>query len=249
MDRPSLSIVIPAYNEQHRLVPTLETLRAYAGEHGQRWEVIVVDDGSGDDTAKVALGLDPGPLQIQVLSNPGNRGKGYSVRRGMLEARGRRMLMCDADLSMPIEQLPKLVAALDAGSDVAIASRDMPDSVLDPPQPWTRRVIGTAFRLIRSGLLLSGIRDSQCGFKCFERHVARQVFAAQRLDGFAFDCEVLALVQRLGYSIAEIGVTWRNDRDSRVKLTDPIAMLLSLLAVRWRLRKRILRELVSRDVS
>ena len=241
-NRPSLSIVIPAYNEDRRLVPTLEKLRDYASKHDCDWEVIVVDDGSRDDTHKSACDADPGPLQLRILSNPSNRGKGYSVRRGMLEAQGRRMLMCDADLSMPIDQLPKLLQALDDGFDVAIASRDMPDSVLDPPQPWSRRIIGAVFRIIRSSVILPGIRDSQCGFKCFERQVARKIFTAQSLDGFAFDCEVLALAQRFGHCIAEIGVTWRNDRDSRVRITDPFSMLLNLLTIRWRLRERVFRK-------
>ncbi len=234
----ALSIVIPAYNERHRIGLTLEKIRQYAHTQDEPWQIIVVDDGSSDGTAELVRQFDAGPLRLRVLVNDRNRGKGYSTRRGMLEAEGRRVMLCDADLSMPIEQCGKLLAKLDEGYDVAIASRDMPDSVLDPPQPWRRRLMGASFRALRSLLILRGLRDTQCGFKCFDHKVARRVFALQRTEGFAFDCEVLAIAERLGCTIIEVGVVWRDNRDSRVApLSDSIKMLINLIAIRRRVKR------------
>jgi len=234
--QPYLSIVIPAHNEAMRLGGTLERIRRYAERKGMAIEVMVVADGSDDGTADLARDFDPGSMAINVLATTTSRGKGRTVRRGMLAARGQVLLMTDADLATPIEELDKLLVWIDKGYDVVIGSRSMPDSVLCPAQGPLRAFVGWAFRKIRGTLMLPDIRDTQCGFKCFTRQVADEVFARQVLNDAAFDCEVLLLARKSGYGIKEIGVAWGHDPDSRMKLfSESLRMLRSLIAIRWRL--------------
>ncbi|MFQ5807670.1 MAG: dolichyl-phosphate beta-glucosyltransferase [Phycisphaerae bacterium] len=236
--KPELSIVIPAYNEAHRIGQTLEALRDHAVRSAACCEVIVVDDGSRDGTAGVVRGFTAEPLEIHLLTNATNRGKGYSVRQGMLAATADVVLMCDADLSAPIEGVEKLLPWLERGYDVVIGSRDQPDSKLDPPQPLPRRLMAWVFRALRRRLLLPNLQDTQCGFKLFRRDAARAIFSRQTIDGWLFDCEVLGIADRLGYRIKEVGVTWRNRPHSRVKpWREAVAALPTLLAIRRRLRK------------
>lgn len=232
-----LSIVIPAFDEESRLGRTLERIAAYAEQKRRRCEVIVVDDGSRDGTAELVRRGAWEPLEVRLLVNDRNRGKGFSVRRGMLEARGELLLMCDADLSTPIEEFEKLLACIERGCAIAIASRDMPDSRLDPPQPLRRRLMAWAFRAVRRRLLLPALRDTQCGFKLFRRDAARALFARQTIDGWMFDCEILAFAERMGYGIKEVGVVWRDDRDTRVRpVFEAIRSIRALLAIRRRVR-------------
>ncbi|MGD8453511.1 MAG: glycosyltransferase family 2 protein [Phycisphaerae bacterium] len=235
--RPALSVVIPAYNEAGRIGPTLTRLREYFAARALPAEIIVVDDGSRDDTAGVVTRAQSGPPPIVLLHNDRNRGKGYSVRRGVQQARGDAVLLCDADLSTPIEELEKLEQALAAGCDVAIGSRDLPDSRLDPPQPLLRRWLARAFRTMRRQLLLPDVRDTQCGFKLFRGPAAADIFARQTVDGWLFDCEVLGLAERLGYRLGEVGIIWRNHPDSRVNASrEMLTALPALLAICRRLR-------------
>lgn len=230
-----VSVVIPAYNEQRRLPRALLRIDEYARRIGQKWEIIVVNDGSIDATSRVAHeALHGGGT---VIENQRNRGKGFSVRRGMLAATGERLLQCDADLSTPIEEFERLNTHLDEGADIAIASRDMPGARLDPPQGAPRRWMAMGFRAVRRRLLLPGIRDTQCGFKLFRRDAARDIFERVREDGFLFDCEVLAWAERLGYRVQETPVTWRNDADSRVNIAaEGLRAIPALLRIRRRLR-------------
>ena len=218
----------------------MPALLKYAKDRDLLCELIVVDDGSHDGTAQAvrqfAATVDPVRLCMKVIVNDSNRGKGFSVRRGMLEASGQILLLCDADLSTPIEELDRLQPML-ATADVVIASRDMPDSNLSPHQPWRRRVMAKSLRAVRRLLLLRRLRDTQCGFKLFTLEAAQAVFPLARVDGFAFDVEVLAIADRLGYRITEAGVTWRDDRDSRVRpWRDGIGMLLRIVAIWWRMQ-------------
>ena len=234
--QPYLSIVIPAHNEAQRLVPTLERIRRYAESHDFSIEVMVVSDASVDGTPDLARDFDPGQMTLNVLASTLSKGKGRTVRRGMLAARGQVLLMTDADLATPIEELDKLLVWTDKGYDVVIGSRAMPDSVLCPAQGPLRRFIGLVFRKIRGMMFLPDIRDTQCGFKCFTREVADEVFSRQMLDDADFDCEVLLLARMGGYRIKEVGVAWGHDPDSRMKLiSESFRMLRSLIAIKWRL--------------
>ncbi len=229
----SFTVVIPAYNESRRLGCTLDRLAAFFAARDGVWDMIVVDDGSTDATVDLVRARIEGGLPLQLLVNAENRGKGYSVRRGMLEALGDLVLMSDADLSCPPEELDKLLPWLNRGCDVVIGSRDMPDSLLDPPQPLSRRLMARGLRLLRQRLFLPDIRDTQCGFKLFRRKAAHEIFALVTIDGWLFDCEALGLADRLGYRIQEVGVTWQNDPDSRVHpLREPFRVLTDLLIIR-----------------
>lgn len=231
--RPDLSVVIPAFNEARRLAHTINRIIEASSGRGA-WEIIVIDDGSVDDTAGVAATFP----DLRVFTNPRNMGKGYSVRRGMLAATGNVRLYCDADLSTPIEEIDKLLPWLEQGYDVVIASRDLPESVLAPAQPTYRRVMGDTFRFLRQRILLPRLRDTQCGFKCFSSAAAERLFPLQRTHGFAFDCELLGLARQHGFRIKEQSVTWRDDRDSRVRpVRDSLEMLVDLIAIRRRLRR------------
>ncbi len=237
----ALSIIIPAFNEAGRIGESLASVGAHARREQRRIELIVVDDGSCDRTADIVRAFeqdsaDSNLVQVRLIANERNLGKGASVRRGMLEATGAVLLMTDADMSTPIGEVNKLLSWLDQGYRIVIGSRDLPDSRLDPPQPRWRRLLAWAFRALRRRILLPDLRDTQCGFKCFERNVAQDVFALQTVDGWVFDCEVLGLARRKGYRIKEVGVVWRNDPRSRVRpLRDSVEALTSLLSIRRRL--------------
>ncbi|MBN2446666.1 MAG: glycosyltransferase family 2 protein [Phycisphaerae bacterium] len=219
---PKLSIVVPAYNEERRLPGALDAILAYTRGHDLPTELIIIDDGSHDGTADVVRSRAAGDANLKLLHNDTNRGKGHSVRRGMLAARGELCLMCDADLSAPIEELGKLLPWVERGYDIVIGSRDLPESVLDPPQPWSRRWPAWVFRAWRRRMLLPGIRDTQCGFKLFRQAAAQELFGRQREDGWLFDCEVLGLAERLGYRIKEVGIRWCASGESRVHVPSEI---------------------------
>lgn len=228
-----LSIIIPAYNEEARLPKTLERIRAYLDATGISSEVIVVDDGSRDNTVQVVESQIPSWPALRVVKNPGNRGKGYSVRHGMLEARGRIVLFTDADLSAPIEEADKLLAAL-ATQDVAIGSRAMDRGLIEVHQPWTREFAGIMFNAIVRVILGLNFEDTQCGFKAFHREKSIFIFQQQRIDRFGFDPELLFLAKRNGLTIAEIPVRWANAEGTTVSMWDGIrAMFFDVAKIRW----------------
>jgi dolichyl-phosphate beta-glucosyltransferase len=227
---PSLSVVIPAYNEARRLPASLRRVLDYLETHEPSFEIVVVDDGSDDDTVSCVRAL--AHPAVTLVSNEGNRGKGYSVRRGMLLARGRRRLMSDADLSTPIEDLPRLVAALQSGADVAIGSRAASGADVLIHQPWYREAVGRLFNLGVRVLAVRGIRDTQCGFKLFSDRAAQEIFSSLRLDGFSFDVEALFVAQRRGYRLAEVPVRWSNDAATRVTLAKGALAFVDLLRIR-----------------
>jgi dolichyl-phosphate beta-glucosyltransferase len=236
----SLSVIIPAYNERGRLGGTLDAIQDWASRAAVACEVVVVDDASTDGTGELVTGGTWPPLTVRLLRHDPNRGKGFSVRTGMLAATGRNLLMCDADQSAPIAEVEKLLPWLDRGFDVVIGSRDMPDSVLDPPQAPLRRLMAWAFRSLRRRLLLPGLRDTQCGFKLFRADVARAVFSRQTVNGWVFDCEVLGLAERLGHRIKEVGILWRNHPHSRVRpLREAVPALKALRSIHRRLKRHV----------
>jgi dolichyl-phosphate beta-glucosyltransferase len=227
----SLSVVIPAFNEEKRLPGTLARVLPFLRSRGEAFEIVVVDDGSKDRTAEVARAAGP---EVRVLQNPGNRGKGYSVRNGMLNATGAWRLMCDADLSTPIEDLDTLKASLGGDAQIAIASRAVADANVEKHQSIARESSGRFFNLLVRVLHLPGIKDTQCGFKLFSAAAAEAAFRNSKLDGFAFDVEALVLARRAGFGIREVGVTWRNDEQTRVSFGRGLAAFVDLFRLKFR---------------
>ena len=231
---PTYSIVIPAYNESARLGATLEKVLAYV--HAQRWdaEVVVVNDGSRDNTADIIRSFAAKDPIVQLVENPGNRGKGYSVRNGMLHARGKIVLFSDADLSSPIEEAPKLIEALESGADIAIGSRWLQTSRQTHRQPLYRQFFGRCFNLLTRMVMNLPFADNQCGFKAFTRDAAQTVFQLQTIERWGFDPEILFIALKRGYQIREVPVSWAHDARTRISyLRDGLQMLKELAIVRW----------------
>ncbi|MFZ0619833.1 MAG: dolichyl-phosphate beta-glucosyltransferase [Candidatus Acidiferrales bacterium] len=240
---PELSIVIPAYNEEARLPRTLRSILDYLSREAlspERVEIIVVDDGSKDGTARVAQDFAREFCSLRVVENGENRGKGFSVRHGMLEARGRLTLFTDADLSSPIEEWPKLRAAIESGYDGAIGSRALDRSLISVSQTQTRVFAGMIFNTFVRILTGLPFHDTQCGFKAFVRESARPVFENQRIYRFGFDPEILFLAHRYGLRVAEVPVRWAHDPATKVSVVrDSIRMFADLFRIRrdWFLRR------------
>jgi dolichyl-phosphate beta-glucosyltransferase len=213
---PRLSIVIPAYNEEQRLPRTIEQIERYLDGRQISYELILVDDGSKDGTRQVMNAAAERNPRIRLEALPGNRGKGRALATGVAVARGEQVLVTDADLSTPIEEVEKLEAALKSGAGVAIASRAVRGSRIDIRQPIYRVLMGKAFNVIVQVVLLPGIWDTQCGFKLFRADVAGPVFAALTTDGFGYDPEVLYLAKRRGVKIAEVPVVWQHSAPTKV---------------------------------
>ena len=239
----NISVVIPAYNEERRLGATLDRILDYVNQERHDAEIVVVDDGSRDRTAAVAEGYaDRG---VQLLRNPGNRGKGYSVRHGMLEASRDLVLFSDADLSTPIEELAKLAEPVLAGrADGAIGSRAVAGSCVEVSQPIYRVAMGKVFNGFVRLIALGGIADTQCGFKLFRRETAHAIFRRQTFERFSFDVEILFIARKLGYRIAEVPVRWLNSPDTKVSaIKDSMQMFSDLFKIRWNdIRGRYARE-------
>lgn len=238
MNRPYLSVVIPAYNEAKRIERTLKLVIAYLTRRGLSHEILVVDDGSTDETVAVVSKIAETHPPLRILRNNPNRGKGYSVKTGILHSRGEFVLFSDADLSTPIEEIEKLLHWLGEDYAVVIGSRSLSGSDIRLRQPWYRETMGKVFNLFVRLVAISGIKDTQCGFKCFQREAARDIFSRLRCDRFGFDVEALWVARRLGYGIKEVPVVWYNNEQSRVNpVTDASRMLLDLFQLRindWR---------------
>jgi dolichyl-phosphate beta-glucosyltransferase len=227
--------VIPAYDEESRILPTLQKVAGFARQGDIQTEIIVVDDGSTDRTAELVGEFSRGNRQVSLLINP-HRGKGYAVKTGMLAARGRFVLFTDADLATPIEESSKLLAALEAGSDLAIGNRIQPTGYdMRASQPLYRRLLGRLYHLLARNLAVRGIADTQCGFKGFSHSAAQRLFSRQRLDGIVFDTEILYLAQRNHLRIAQIPVSWSNVGGSRMRpsIGRALGVLWDLLRIRW----------------
>jgi dolichyl-phosphate beta-glucosyltransferase len=229
-----LSIIIPSYNEEVRLPGTLQRIAEYLPTLRLRTEVLVVDDGSTDRTAAVAESFHGKLTGLRVLSNGTNRGKGYSVRHGMLEARGDMVLFTDADLSAPIEEAEKLLRPLNNGYDVAIGSRAMDRSLISTRQSIFRETAGIIFnRIVRMVLRLPFV-DTQCGFKAFRRERCRIIFEQQRIEGFGFDPELLYLARHYGLRAIEIPVRWGHSEATKVNMMgDSLKMFADIFTIRW----------------
>jgi len=236
---PRLSVVIPTYNKEARIAAILETVASYLASKPFASEIVAVDDGSPDRTAEAARAARTGRTGLKVIRSETNRGKGASVREGVLAAAGEVVLFADDDLSTPIEELDKVLAAIEAGADVVIGSRAHPDSVIKVRQRRPRELMGKAFNVLVRLFVLRGYRDTQCGFKGFRREAARAIFSRLRTPGFGFDVEVLVLCRELGYRVAEIPVTWCDARPSRLRIfKGSWGMLKELWAIRREARGR-----------
>jgi dolichyl-phosphate beta-glucosyltransferase len=230
----SYSIVIPAYNEGDRLRATLEKVLAYV--HQQNWnaEVIVVNDGSLDDTANIVEEFAEKDSTVRLVENHSNRGKGYSVANGMMNSRGDIVVFSDADLSSPIEEMPKLLDALAAGADIAIGSRWLDAGLQTRRQSLHRQLLGRIFNGLQRVVLGLKFKDTQCGFKAFTRRAIRKIVPLQRIEGWGFDPELLFLARKFECSVKEVPVLWAHQGGSRLDpLADGIDMLHEMVRIRW----------------
>ncbi|MBI2453017.1 MAG: glycosyltransferase family 2 protein, partial [Parcubacteria group bacterium] len=221
-----LSVVIPAYNEAKRLLNTLVAADEYLRRQSYEYEILVVNDGSKDNTADVVRQAEAFIKNLRLIDERENHGKGYAVRKGMLEAKGDYRLFTDADNSTSLDQVEKMWPEFEKGFDVVIGSRDIKGAELPVPQSWLRMRLGDIFNIIvqiTSGLW--GIWDTQCGFKGFTRKAAEELFSRATIERWAFDVEILALARKLGFRIREIPVRWVNDPNSKVRLSGMVKML------------------------
>lgn len=230
-----LTILIPAYNESKRLPGTLETIHNYCTASLQEtYEIFVVDDGSTDDTAAVVQQMQSRIPNLNVHRYSQNHGKGYALRIGMHLARGRFVVFMDADLSTPIEELERFLPLLNAGTPVVIATRKSPGANITTRQAFLRESMGRTFTWLSNTILGIDFSDLTCGFKAFESSVGKDLFARQKIEGWAYDSEILFLASRSGYRVREVPVTWINSTDSRVRLLrDVFSSLISLFQIRW----------------
>lgn len=228
------SFIVPAYNESERLAFSLPKILDYVRQQELPSEIIVVNDGSTDNTAEVVRRFMAVNPDVRLVENPGNRGKGYSVRNGMLHATGDVMLFTDADLSSPIHEADKLFAAIRQGADVAIGSRWLQRELQTERQPWYRQLYGRLFNFALRVVLGLKYRDTQCGFKAFTRRAVQTIFTRQRVERWGFDPELLFLADKFEFRTAEVPVEWAHDHRSKINpLRDGMKMMLEMLAVRW----------------
>ena len=229
------SVVVPVYNEENKILETVRRISVFLALKKYNCELIVVDDGSKDSTRQILEGIarEDKHGYLKFIHYDTNKGKGYACRQGMLAAKGRYVLLTDADLSSPIKESDKLIWALEKGADVAIGSRAVHEEGCDVRQTLKRRIAGRIFNFFVQMLVLPGIHDSQCGFKCFTQEAAQKLFSTQKLDGFSFDVEVLYLARKFGYKIAEVPVMWAQGADSRVSFfRDSLRMVNDLFKVK-----------------
>jgi glycosyltransferase involved in cell wall biosynthesis len=234
LERHTHSIIIPAYNEGARIGATLNKVLLYVEKQGWDVEVIVVNDGSNDNTVEIVQQHMQRNSALRLLENPGNRGKGYSVRNGMMSAFGEILLFSDADLSSPIEEAPKLLAAIAEGADIAIGSRWMQSELQTERQPLYRQFFGRIFNLMLRLILGLKFKDTQCGFKVFTRRAALAIFPQQKIERWGFDPELLYLAEKYGFKVAEVPVAWAHSAGTRISpLRDGTRMVVEMLKIRW----------------
>jgi len=234
VEHPKYSIVIPAYNESARIPATLEAVVAAIRANDWRAEVIVVNDGSTDSTARLVQDFALRAPEIRLLENPGNRGKGYSVRAGILDAQGDIVMFTDADLSAPMDEAGRLFGAISAGADIAIGSRWLESGRQTHRQPLYRQIFGRCFNAVCRMVMQLPFADTQCGFKAFTRAAAQTVFQLQTIERWGFDPEILFIAIKRGFRVVEVPVSWAHDERTRMSyLRDGLQMLKELAIVRW----------------
>lgn len=234
MQSPSLSIVIPAYNEAKRISSTLWSVIDFVESHKIQVEILIVDDGSIDDTSVIVQALEKDFPYVRLIQHPKNMGKGAAVRSGMRSSCGQLVLFTDADGSSPIEEVTKLLEKVTSGFDIAIGSRNAGFGETDLKTKWYRRIIGGVFNLLVRLIIIDNIRDTQCGFKLFTREACDALFQRQRLNGFAFDLELLKLARLQGFKVAEVSINWHHVDGSKINLaTDSLKMFLDIFRI-WK---------------
>jgi dolichyl-phosphate beta-glucosyltransferase len=235
---PELSIIIPAYNEAERILPTLRSFHNYFVKQNFTFEMVVVDDGSADDTVKCVEDLQKEIQNIRIILSPENRGKGHAIRIGMLQATGGIRLFSDADGSTPIEEAGKLLTPLLEGRvDIVIGSRYLPGSVISEKQPFYRRVWSRLSNLVVQQMLLPGIVDPHCGFKAFSAETAEKLFSNATINGWSFDLEILALAKRFNFKLLEVPVLWANDGRTKGRLSHLPKEISSVMEIKKRIAK------------
>jgi glycosyltransferase involved in cell wall biosynthesis len=231
---PNYSIVIPAFNESGRILGALQSVLDCVRKRGWQAEVLVVNDGSNDNTAQVVQGFAANAPEVRLIENPGNRGKGYSVRNGLLQARGDVVMFTDADMSAPIEEAELLFAAIEKGADVAIGSRWLERGRQTHRQPLYRQFFGRCFNAVTRTVMGLHFADTQCGFKAFTRAAAQTIFQLQTIERWGFDPEILFIALKRGYKVVEVPVSWAHDERTRMSyLKDGIKMLQEIVIIRW----------------
>lgn len=237
MERPHLAVIIPAYNEEPRLNASLKRVAEYLSAQDYTSTVVVISDGSTDKTVEIAENFSKTDPRFQLVAYTPNRGKGCAVRTGMLRAEADWLLLCDADLAAPIEEVEKLFAAK---TPVAIGSRPLKDSNLEVRQPWHREFAGRCFNKAVQLLAIRGLKDTQCGFKLFSHEAAKKIFARCELDSYGYDFEALMLAKAFSYKISEVPIRWSHQEGSKVKLIrDGTRMLIDLVKLRMTFRRRL----------
>jgi dolichyl-phosphate beta-glucosyltransferase len=247
MKNLSVSVIVPCYNEADVIAGTIEKIDAFFRKKNLKGEIIIVDDGSTDETSKKAAESKT-QLPIKILRQK-NKGKGASVKKGVLNSKSDLILFTDADLSTDISELDKFIPDIQKGFDIIIASRDMPESKLCPAQPIFRRFIGYLCKLFVRIIVMQGFHDTQCGFKLFTVTSAKKIFPLLKTKGFAFDIEVLYLAKKLGFKVKEVGVIWRNSPNSRVNpVIDPLKFFVQIFLIKLRIILREYRSKKSREL-
>ncbi|HUV81069.1 MAG TPA: dolichyl-phosphate beta-glucosyltransferase [Patescibacteria group bacterium] len=234
-----LSVIIPVYNEEKRLPKTLKDIDGYLSKQPYDYEILVVDNGSTDKTVQFVKDSAERIRGLKLIEGSSKRGKGFAVKKGMLASQGDFRIFVDADNSTSLDQIEKMWPEFEKGCDIAIGSRDVKGAVLDPPQPWLRdMVLGEGFKLYRKLIIgLWGIQDTQCGFKCFTKKAAEEIFPKCKIEDFAFDPEILVIAKKHGYKIKEIPVHWKNDLESKVNFKSILNMALDLIRIKLNLIK------------
>ena len=236
MPQPFLSVVIPTFNEEFRIFGTISRVIEYLSAQDYQWEIVVADEGSVDHTTRLVSPKTGHYPNIRILHLP-HRGKGWAVKNGMLASQGEFRLLCDADLSVPIEQVERLLPPVAPDADIVLGSREAPSAVR-VGEPSRRHFMGRGFNRLVTWLAVPGLADTQCGFKCFRSEAAQDLFSKITLNGFAFDVEIFHLARKRGMTYSEVGVDWYYRTQSKVRpLRDSLTMLVDLLRIRWRHRK------------
>jgi dolichyl-phosphate beta-glucosyltransferase len=248
LSAPYLSVVVPAYNEEVRIRPTLDRLAEYYGAQSYTWHVTIVSDGSSDATEQIVEEFAKSHPQFSLQAYKPNRGKGHAVRQGMLLAAGELVLFCDADMATPQEETEKLLAHMREGADIAIGSRPLRESKLEKHQPWLREMMGRSSNLLIQWLAVRGIHDTQCGFKMFTNKAAREVFTRCSLNGFSFDFEALMIARDLGFRIDEVPIRWAHQEGSKVVFwRDYPRALKDLVALRMKGKRARLKKTITEE--